>query len=912
MCTYEELLQWPHKQDEKRLLLFDGHSLAYRSFYAIPELSTPDGRPVNAVYGFWRIFSKILRSYPSSYVAVAFDAGGETFRHRLFPAYKATRKEMPQELAAQFPLIQQLLERLGIAAVFEEGVEADDILASIARKAAEKGLTALIASSDKDLTQLVGERIALIKPAGRGSEGATTLVDREGVCEAFGVPPEHIVDLLSLVGDTSDNIPGIPSVGPKTASRLLAQFESLDDLLANVAQVKNARVRENLEHHADAARLARRLIALRDDIAVGDVPGAYRLRGIDLNGLRGLLEGLGFRSVLSELGLASGRPRQDAAAGKKATYETILDSDQLERLAEQIAASPEFSLDLETTSRDPMRAAIVGIALSTEPYKGAYVPVGHEYLGAPDQLPLDTVLETLRSLIEADAPRIIGQNLKYDMIVLERHGLHPRGIGFDAMIASHLSRPEQRRHNLEEIARIYLGYEMLSYRELAGKDGAMAAVPLEKATFYAAEDAEIVFRAKRPLEEALARVDATRLFNEVEVPLVAVLARMERNGITLNREVLAAQGKQLRQRLAVIEEDLVEMAGEPFNPSSPKQVAEILFDRLGLPVVERTKTGPSTSARVLSELAVKHPLPGKLIEYRELEKLLNTYIDRLPEAINPETGRIHTSFHQTSTATGRLSSSDPNLQNIPIRTEAGERIRRAFVAPEGAQLIGADYSQIELRLLAHFSEDESLIAAFEKGEDLHRLTASRIFGIPEEEVVPRLRDAAKRINFGIIYGISPFGLARELGISREEAKAYIDRFFIAYPQARATIDRMVSQATERGYAETILGRRRPLPHLSSNHVARRNFDRRNAVNTPIQGSAADLMKLAMLKIDRLIETGRLKARMLLQIHDELVFEADSGDCEGAMTQISSAMEGVMPLAVPLKVKIKCGRSWSDI
>lgn len=910
MSTYKELLRWSEEPDEKRVLLFDGHSLAYRSFYAIPDLSTRDGRPVNAIYGFWRIVSRIMRSYPSIYAAVVFDAGGKTFRHELYSAYKATRKEMPEELGLQLPVVHELLERLGIPVLSEEGIEADDILASIARRAAEKGFTTLIASSDKDLAQLVGEKIAMIKPTGRGPEGGVELLDPEKVRETFGVPPEGIVDLFSLVGDSSDNVPGVPGVGEKTAARLLAEFGSLDALLANVERVKNERVRESLKAHADNALLARQLIALKVTVSVGDIPESCHLRGIDLAGLADLLHELEFRSVLKELGLED-RKRVEPPE-KKANYRAILQREELDQLVAEIAKAKEFSLDLETTSRDPMRAEIVGIALSLRSYEGAYIPVGHDYLGVPRQLALSEVLAALRPIIEAESPRIIGQNLKYDLIVLARHGLFPRGVAFDTMIASHLARPEEPRHNLEEIARIYLGYEMLPYQELAGKDGQIAAVPLEKATFYAAEDAEIALRVKGPLEEALKQAGATQLFCEVEVPLVSVLARMERNGILLDQEVLAAQGAELRERLAIIREDLFEIAGEPFNPSSPKQTAEILFDRLGLPVVERTKTGPSTSARVLSELLIYHPLPGKLIEYRELEKLLNTYIDRLPEAINPKTGRIHTSFHQTSTATGRLSSSDPNLQNIPIRTEIGERIRRAFVAPENSRLIGADYSQIELRLVAHFSEDPALMEAFKKGLDLHRLTASHVFGIPEGEVTPKLRDAAKRINFGIIYGISPYGLARELGISSGEAKTYIDRFFAAYPRAKATIDRMIEVATQHGYAETILGRRRPLPYLSSKNVKRRNFDRRNAINTPIQGSAADLIKLAMLRIDRLIGEGKIKAKMLLQIHDELVFEAKHKDTDGATPMIKEAMEGVMPLRVPLEVKVRCGNNWSEI
>ncbi|MEA3238693.1 MAG: DNA polymerase I [Candidatus Bipolaricaulota bacterium] len=912
--TANELL---HVKDvpQERLVLFDGHSIAYRSFYAIRDLTTRDGAAVNAVYGFWRFLTKIVRDFPSQYVAVAFDAGGVTFRHEMYPDYKANRQEMPTDLSSQLPIIQEMLSLLGIKIIFERGVEADDILGSIALKAGAHDLPVLIVTSDKDLAQLVDERINLVRPGGRGSSGGVEILDINGVRERFGVEPGQIVDYLSLIGDTSDNVPGVPSIGPKTAVKLLAQFGSLDQIIARADQLRNARIRDKLKEHIEDALLARRLVTLDPQIAVGDVPRDYALGDVDVGGLGDLLTKLNFNSVLKDLSLEPSPTKTESkqeTRGQKAEYRTILTENELTTLVSEIARCDEISIDLETTSVDPMRARIVGISISPRPYVGYYIPVGHDYLGAPAQLKLETVLAGLRPFIEGERQHLIGQNIKYDLIVLYRSDLHPRGISFDAMIASHLINPEERRHNLERITETYLGYNMLSYTELAGKNGKISQVPVDKATFYAAEDAEIVYRVKDLLIAGLKRVGATKLFEEVEVPLVSVLARMEKNGILVDEKVLSAQGRDLRERLAVIESDLYEIAGEMFNPNSPKQIATVLFDHLGLPVIEKKKTGPSTSARVLSELAVQHPLPGKLIEYRELQKLLTTYIDRLPEAINPDTGRIHTSFHQTSTATGRLSSSDPNLQNIPTRTEVGDRIRRAFVSPDGSLLIGADYSQIEIRLLAHLSEDEHLISAFVEGKDLHRITASRIFAIPEDKVTGKLRNAAKRINFGIIYGISPFGLARELGISREEARAYIDRFFAAYPQARSYMDRMVEEAMKKGYAETILGRRRMLPQLSEKNVTARNFAKRNAVNTPIQGSAADLIKLAMLKLDRLIEDGTLKAKMLLQIHDELIFEAQIADISQASETIKKEMEGVMDLRVPLKVKVETGKNWSQI
>jgi len=910
MSTYKEILELPNSLDERRILLFDGHSLAYRSYYAIRGLTTRSGTPVNAVFGFWRALLKTLREYPSAYCAVIFDAGGITFRHELYPAYKATRKPIPDDLAAQLPLIERLLAALGIPTLSEPGVEADDVIASIARAAAASGIDCLIVTSDKDLAQLVDERISLLRPSGRGEKISEQIIDPEGVKEKYGVEPDRIVDLLALVGDVSDNVPGVPGIGEKTARLLLSEFGSLDRLLEGAGSVRNARIRENLEAYAEDARRARRLITLKSDIPIGDPAKLCRLRGIDREALEGFFTEVEFKSALSELSLKNDRP-----VGKdpqKAEYRAILDEEGLERVVKELSGTDAFALDLETTGLDPMRARIVGIAVSPRPYVGYYIPVGHDELTAPAQLSLERVLERLRPSIEGDTPLILGQNIKYDLVILMRYGLRPHGIAFDTMIASHLVHPEQRRHNLAQIAESYLGYTVSIYAEVAGKDASFASVPIEAATAYAAEDAEIVQRLREPLTRALHEAGATDLFERVEIPLIPVLARMEQNGILVDTHVLANQGIELRKELEIIEADLMEMAGEPFNPSSPKQVAQILFDKLGLPVIERTKTGPSTSARVLAELAVHHPLPGKLIAYRELKKLLTTYIDQLPKAVNPTTGRIHTTFHQTSTATGRLSSSEPNLQNIPVRTDIGGRIRQAFIAPEGSLLLSADYSQIELRILAHFSEDEHLIAAFESGEDLHRVTASHLFGIPKEAIDERQRNAAKRINFGIIYGISPYGLARDLGITQSEAKGYINRFFNAYPKTKEYIDRLVELATERGYAETLLGRRRPLPHLRSRNVHQRNFDRRNAVNTPIQGSAADLIKLAMIRIDRLIEHEGLRVKMLLQIHDELIFEVAEEEGEEAGGIIKDEMENVLSLRLPLEVKIAMGKNWEEI
>ncbi len=831
---------------------------------------------------------------------------------------------MPAELAEQFPLVIELLSVLGIPVFSQVGVEADDVLASLALRGADSGLSCLISTSDKDMAQVVGDRISLLRPAGHGSGDASQVLDREGVRSQYGVLPEQIVDFLALVGDASDNVPGVPAVGEKTAAQLLGEFGTLDALLRDVDQVRNERIRKTLIEHGETARFAQRLVRLQVDVAPGDVRDLCRLRGIDEQSARAFFARVGFRSALQDIGRdARSESPAPAAAGLPAAspstqciYKTVLDEAGLAEVTAALRAAEHVAIDLETTSRDPMSALIVGIAVSPCPYLGFYIPIAHDALGAPPQLPLPLVLDALRPFLEAEAPAIIGQNVKYDLTIFERYGVPVRGISFDSMIASHLVEPDERHHDLATIMRGYLQQEAISYEQVAGKNGSFAAVAVDIATQYAAEDAEVVQRLRPLLSARLRESGLERLFGEVEMPLLPILARMERAGMLIDCAVLAQQGASLRHELAILESDLFDIAGGSFNPNSPKQVAEILFNKLKLPATVRTKTGPSTSSDVLAELAVMHPLPGKLMAYREVMKLLSTYVEQLPKAVNRQTGRIHTSFHQTSTATGRLSSSDPNLQNIPTRTEVGGRIRQAFVAPEGAMLLGADYSQIELRVLAHMSEDGNLIDAFRQGLDLHRLTASVVFGVSEPAVSATQRDAAKRINFGILYGISPYGLAKEIGTPPAEAKAYIDRFYAAYPGVRAFCDECVRRATETGYAETLLGRRRPLHDIGSRHVARRNFDRRNAVNTPIQGSAADLIKLAMIDIDRRIDSESWPATMIMQIHDELVFEVRRDAVEEVGAAIRHSMESVSPssepLKVPLEVKISTGRHWGEI
>lgn len=892
------------KEVPERVLLIDGHSALFRSFYALPALATSKGEPVNALYGFLRTLLMALREYPSRYVAVAFDTEGKTVRHETFAEYKATRKPMPEALAQQLPRVKPLLSALGIPYVECPGYEADDIMATLAKRAEAKGIPALLLTGDKDMAQLVSDKVFLLRP-GRKPTDRLLLVDRAGVVELFGVKPEQIVDLLSLEGDSIDNVPGVPGVGEKTAVELLREYGNLEGVLNAAPHIRNKRVAQALLEHRESALLSRELVKLREAPLPLDLEDCVP-KNIDPHGLKRFLEELEFKSILAELKLEKEE--------REPKYELVLTAEAFEKLLGRLASAEEFALDLETTSEDPLSAEIVGIAVSVEPYHGHYIPVGHRYLGAPKQLPLDYVLSKLQPLLSSERPKKIGQNLKYDLQVLLNYGIEVRGVAFDSMIAHWLLHPDAPSHSLEVIAREELGAQVQTYKELLAQGGEreICEVPVERAARYSGEDAEMVMRLRSPLTKKLEEAELLRLFEDLEIPLIEVLLWMERRGVLLDVDELRAQGKELEILLEKTREELFALAGGPFNPNSTPQVREILYERLKLPVLERTKTGPSTDAQVLRDLAQYHEFPAKLIAYRELEKLRNTYIEKLPQYVHPKTGRVHTSFNQTGTATGRLSSSEPNLQNIPAKTEVGVDIRRAFVAPPGKVLIGADYSQIELRILAHLSGDAALIEAFQRGEDLHRRTAAVLFGVPLEAVDSRMRAIAKRVNFGIIYGITPYGLSRDQGIPQEEAKALIEKFFQAYPKVAEFVEKLVEEARTTGYAKTLLGRKRPLPGLRNPERRGIGQDRRNAINTPIQGTAADLMKLAMLRIHRAWKEGKLPAEMILQIHDELVFEVAEKDAEEAGKLVRELMEGVWELRVPLKVEVKIGRNWGEI
>ena len=892
------------------LVLVDGSSYLYRAYHALPPLTNSKGEPTGAVYGVANMLRKLLREVKPERMAVVFDAPGKTFRDAMFEAYKANRPPMPDDLAAQLPVLMELVEAMGLPLLQVPGVEADDVIGTLAREAAARGEDVLISTGDKDMAQLVDGHITLVNTM------TDTVLDREGVIEKFGVPPERIVDWLALVGDTSDNIPGVPKVGPKTATKWLQQYGSLDEIIRHADEIRG-KVGESLRAHLDQLELSRELATIRTDLELPVTPDELKIRPPDRERLRELLARLEFRTWLRELeeeAAEAGDPLP--AAAQAADYEVVLEETRFRDWLARLEQAERFAFDTETTSLDYMQAEVVGVSFALAPGEAAYVPFGHDYPGAPEQLDRERVLEALRPLLESDRPRLLGHNLKYDMNVLANHGIALSGIAFDTMLESYVLNSTASRHDMDSLALKYLGHRTVHYEEVAGKGAKQIpfnAVPLETAGPYAAEDADIVLRLHAHLWPKLAAEPGLkRVFEEIELPLVPVLSAMERTGVKIDVEQLRQQSRELAEAMHRIEEEAHRLAGAPFNLGSPKQIQEILFERLGLPVLAKTPKGaPSTAESVLAELAETYELPRLILEWRSLSKLKSTYTDRLPEQVDPRTGRVHTSYHQAVAATGRLSSSDPNLQNIPIRTEEGRRIRQAFVAEEGFLMLAADYSQIELRIMAHLSGDEGLLRAFAEGRDIHRATAAEVFGVPEEAVTSEQRRAAKVINFGLIYGMSPFGLAKQLGIDRAEAQAYVEQYFARYPGVRRYMEETRAKAHEQGYVETLFGRRLYLPEINARNQQRRAAAERTAINAPMQGTAADIIKRAMIRVHRWIGEVAPEVRMIMQVHDELVFEVPESEVEAVSARVRELMESAAELKVPLVVDTGIGRNWDE-
>ncbi len=894
------------------LFLVDGSALAYRAYFAFVNnpLVTSRGEQTSAVFGFANTLLKVLRDYRPAYLAIAFDTSEPTFRHRRHPAYKATREKMPAELAGQLPRIHQFVAAMRVAALSVPGFEADDVIGTLAVQGREAGLEVTIVSGDKDFMQLVRPGIRLLNPRRAGDE--YEVVDAEGVAGKFGVPPDKVIDVLGLMGDTSDNVPGVPGVGPKTAAKLIATYGSLEAALAQAGGVRQEKLRDSLLRHAEQARLSRELVTIRTDAPVRFDPRAMAVVPADREALAALLRELEFTRLLAELEPEPAAAAAAATAGPAAAYELVTSAERVQALAALLRGRGRFAFDLETTSLDPLTARIVGIALAWEPGRAAYIAIGHD---AGPNVALAAAMAALGPLLADPQVAKCGQNLKYDTAVLKMAGYEVAGIECDSMIADYLLDPGGRQHNLEALAQRHLSYAMQPITELIGtgrEQISFAAVDPQRACRYSCEDADIALRLRDKLLPALAERDMEILFERVELPLIAVLRDMELCGVAIDVAFLRGFSARLAARLEELTRLIHGAAGVEFNINSTQQLAQVLFERLGLRPRRKTKTGYSTDESVLEELAQEHPLPGLLLEYREVAKLRSTYADALPALVHPRTGRVHGSFNQTVTATGRLSSSEPNLQNVPIRTPLGREIRKAFVAGRpDAVILSADYSQIELRLLAHLSADEQLCAAFRQGEDIHVRTASLLFGLSPEYVTPAMRAQAKTVNFGVIYGQSSFGLAQQLGISVARAREFIDGYFGVYAGVRRYLDATVAQARADGYVTTLLGRRRYLPDINSTNTRRREFAERTAVNSPIQGSQADMIKLAMVRIHRAIRERCLDAALILQVHDELVLEVGRADLAAVEELVRREMVDAMALDVPVVVEAGTGANWFE-
>jgi len=882
------------------LYLIDGNSYIYRAYHAVRSLATSKGLPTNAIYGFTNMLLKIVKEKKPDYLAIAFDTKGPTKRHIEYEQYKAHRPEMPKDLVPQIPYIHRLVEAFNIPAILMEGYEADDIIGTISKKM-EKDFDVVIVTGDKDMLQLISQNIKIYDTL------KEKVYEEKDVVERFGVPPDKVVEVMGLMGDASDNIPGVHGIGEKTATALIAEFGSIENLLSNIDKIKKPKLAEALKGSADIARLSRGLATIILDCPIEINLNKYKKKEPDNAILLSLLKELEFTSLLKQISV-------EASSLEEKKYSTVFKDAALLQLIKKIREKGELSIDTETTSEDPMLAEIVGISISIEKDEGFYIPVSHRYLGAPEQLKIEWVLNQLKPLLEDDKIKKIGQNIKYEIIVFKNHGIGLSGISFDTMVASYLLNPNKYSHGLDNIALEYLNHIMTTFKDVTGSGKGQknfSEVDIETATNYSCEDADITYQLTKLLNPMLKEQGLDKLFYDVELPLISVLARIEMNGIKVDTDFLNSLSKEVDALLNDLVKRIYSLAGGEFNINSPKQLSDVLFTRLGLKPVKKTKTGHSTDEEVLTTLSSQHELPKELLNYRQLTKLKSTYIDALPRMVHPKTKRIHTSLNQTITSTGRLSSSEPNLQNIPIRTELGKRIREAFVPEKNNILLSADYSQIELRILAHLSNDEVLTDAFKKDEDVHTRTAAELFNVEPDKVDSNMRRFAKTVNFGIVYGMSPYGLSSDLGIPVDEAKAYIDNYFVHYKGVKEFIDKTIAEAKEKGYVTTILNRKRSIPELISANGATRNFGERMAVNTPIQGSAADLIKMAMINIDNRLDKERLKSMMILQVHDELVFEVIEDELEIIKELVKKEMENVMPMSVPIKVDIGIGKNWRE-
>ncbi|MBI1180834.1 MAG: DNA polymerase I [Alphaproteobacteria bacterium] len=916
--------------DREHIFLIDGSGYIFRAYHALPPLSRPDGTPVGAVYGFCNMLYKLLEDSSESerptHLAVVFDAGRTTFRNEIYPAYKANRPEPPEDLVPQFALIRDAVRAFDVPCIEVANYEADDIIATYARLARERGATLIIVSSDKDLMQLVDGDVALLDTMQNKKLGVPE------VLEKFGVPPEKVVDVQALAGDSTDNVPGVPGIGVKTAAQLITEYGDLESLLARAEEIKQPKRRQSLIDFADQARVSRQLVKLDDRVPLPDGVDDIKVRPIDVETALAFVEENGFRTLATKLAARHGAapPKaENPAPVKMGGYDTILSLDDLDLWIETATAQGFLAVDTETTSLQPMLAELVGVSLAIAPGKACYIPVGHTGSGGdgaldldgdrPAQLPREQVIARLKPLLEDPGVLKIGQNIKYDTVVLHRCGIETAPVD-DTMLISYVLEGGLHGHGMDELSEMHLGHKPIAFKEVAGSGKSQVTfdrVPLDKATAYAAEDADVTLRLHQLLRPRLAAEHLVSVYETLERPLSPVLAAMEETGIRVDKGKLARLSGEFSDTMASLEEEIHRLAGRPFNIGSPKQLGEILFDEMNLGSTRTGKSGArSTGADILEELAAQgHELPARVLDWRQVSKLKSTYTDTLQQQIDPVTGRVHTCFAMASTTTGRLSSTDPNLQNIPIRTPEGRKIRQAFVADKGAVLMSADYSQIELRILAHMADIAALRKAFADGLDIHAMTASEVLGIPLEGMPPEQRRRAKAINFGIIYGISPFGLARQLGIEQREAKAYIERYFERFPGIRTYMDETIESCREHGYVTTLFGRRVHVRTIKDKNPSLRNFGERAAINAPIQGSAADIIRRAMVRMPGALQKAGLKTKMLLQVHDELVFEVPAPEADEARGVVREVMEGAaapaVNLSVPLTVGVGVGANWDE-